>query len=162
MHHTAQQHALTRDIVVRIFFPEQSQSPGVSLPTMARHTKAQLADMAEAREYLLALVKPGMTIYTTLEHRSRSGMHRRIGLHIIHEGDIRTITSLVARACDVRLGRDGAMHADGCGLDVGYHAVYSLGQVLFPGGGDARDSVRHVRDAKREDNGGYLLNHRWL
>ena len=162
MRHTAQQHALTRDIVVRLFFTEQSTAPGVLPCTMARRTKAKLAEMAEAREYLLALVKPGMTVYTTLEHRSRSGMHRRIGLHVIHEGDIRTITGLVARACDVRVGRDGAMHADGCGLDVGYHAVYHLGRVLFPDGGAAADSARHVRGAEREGDGGYLLKHRWL
>lgn len=46
---------------------------------MAR-TKAQESDRTEAREKLLAILRPGMTVNCILRHVSRSGMQREISL----------------------------------------------------------------------------------
>lgn len=156
--------------------------------------KAQkAADQQEAIARLRSYIKPGDTVYTLLHHVSSSGMSRRISLFIIQDNQPFEISPWAARAMDYRRNdRDGGLVVGGCGMDMGFHLVYHLGRVLFPGGFGmpvahdpecsasgyrpetaeyaaklkARNATfKHDRngDASGWDNdGGYALNHRWM
>lgn len=86
---------------------------------------------------LRSMLKPGDEVVTVLRRRSASGMSRCISLYIVRNGQIQAISFLAARALGYRLKEvDGsnAVHVTGCGMDMGFHLVYSLSRVLFPDG----------------------------
>jgi len=105
-------------------------------------TKAQLQERDEARARLRELVdksekrrdgKP--VVYTFLRHVSKSGMSRDITLKIVDdEGTLRDITYTAAIALGEK-PRDlhgwNVIRVGGCGMDMGFHLVYSLSSVLF-------------------------------
>lgn len=122
----------------------------------------------DARTELLGIVKPGAMIYTVLAHKSQSRMYRVLRLYVYQrEIGMRGITRLAA---DV-LGwgyddkRDG-LRAHGCGMDMGFHAVYSLGSALWDVDSPVvrRWATRTgvTRNGSVEYDGGYALNQRWL
>lgn len=142
---------------------------------MSKMTKAQKAERDEAINTLREWIKPGDKIHTTVTQVARSGMQRCIRLFHTYvengEAHIHEISWLAARAMDYRINqKHGGLIVGGCGMDMGFHLVYSLGRTLFPEGGPLEKSG-HVRQsqAKREDknattekDGGYLLKHEWL
>ena len=102
----------------------------------------------EAIDRLKGWLAPGDTVYTVLRHTSRSGMSRLIDLYAFRTDDAGKLFKvyLSYNAATV-LGwkyDDGkhAMKVGGCGMDMGFHAVYTLSRALF---GD-----------------GYALNHEWI
>jgi hypothetical protein len=89
------------------------------------------------------------TIYTILRHVSDSGMSRDISLLYVKGNSIYHLNYSVACALGDRLvSRNGsdAIRVHGCGMDMGFHLVYSLSSVLYAG----------------EDRAGDVLSHRWL
>jgi len=167
-------------------------------------TKAQKAEQAEAVERLREWVKPGDTLFTLLRHVSKSGMSRTIQIVSIKPADGSGPGSAANRENGVEIGHLGynvaqalgepydrqkeGVKVGGCGMDMGFHLVYSLGSVLFPGGfgcvgegcqasdhsnGD-RDYTPHtsllgapvgVKPKKGHHwhkDGGYALRHRWI
>lgn len=90
------------------------------------------------------------TVYTVLRSVSASGMTRHISLKVVDsDGDILDITYLAARALGDKLQeRNGfnTLKVNGCGMDMGFHIVYSLSSVLYAG----------------QDRAGYVLSHRWI
>jgi hypothetical protein len=100
-------------------------------------TKAQQAERDDAIAKLRAMLNPGDTVYTILEHVSRSGMSRDIRVVLMTCEDGRPVdlhpNYLVAKAIGERQKGD-AIVMGGCGMDMGFHLVYSLGRVLFPDG----------------------------
>jgi hypothetical protein len=133
--------------------------------TMAKLTKAQKAEQAEAIQHLREMLPPGSKVYTKVDHVSRSGMQRHISLYVatVEDGKpiITPINWYVARALDYRRAKDGGLVVGGCGMDMCFHLVYCLGHALFPDGGDLELSPRkwqEKRDGKtKETDGGYLL-----
>ena len=104
----------------------------------------KMREQDEAVELLLDLyIMKGDTLYTVLEHVSRSGMMRRIHVYVIkndvplwinhHIGDLGLYK---------RHKGTGALIVRGCGSDTGKDITYSVARILF---GDC-----------------YALNHRWL
>lgn len=89
------------------------------------------ARKAESLTYLRKLLKPGDTVYTVLRHVSRSGMSRRIDLYKMSKDGPIWITGPVGRALDYNEGKDGGLVVGGCGMDMGFHLVHSLGYALF-------------------------------
>jgi hypothetical protein len=93
---------------------------------------------AERQEYiekLRELLKPGDVVYTTVKHVSRSGMSRSIDVKIIRGNEPQWLSYWVAKACDFGFDeRREAVKVGGCGMDMGFHIVYTLGGVLFPDG----------------------------
>jgi hypothetical protein len=89
-----------------------------------------------AKGYLLEVLKPGDTVYTVLKHVSSSGMSRRIDVLVVtKDGGIRNITHLVAPVTGFKRSKvDGALTVSGCGMDMGFHVVYSLSRALFEDG----------------------------
>lgn len=110
---------------------------------MSRMTKAQVAERDEALDYLRELLQPGDTIHLTLEHVSRSGMVRDVVPYVIKDNDPIYLGGYVATALGWprRAGKDG-VRVDGCGMDMGFHLVYTLAWRLF--------------------DDGYALKHRWM
>ena len=97
---------------------------------MSNYTREQL----EQQDTLRALLSPGQTVYTSLDHVSRSGMSRRISLYIVVDGSIRDITWHAAKAGVGKLHREGGIVMGGCGMDMGFALVYNLGRALYPNG----------------------------
>lgn len=162
---------------------------------MSKKTDAERAGaVAKLREW----IKPGDTVYTVLRHVSKSGMSREIGIVMLPRAN-RTGTAgdsplhpnyLVAEALGYRMGKRDGLIVGGCGMDMGFHIVYSLGRTLFPDGfgcigkecrsndhfnGD-RNYTPHQPDAVIDrpsgnvhaahihwhKDGGYALRHNWL
>lgn len=89
-------------------------------------------------------------VYTIVTHVSRSGMSRRMRLFMVYAGEICEITTRTARALGWRT-KGGDLIVEGCGMDMGYHAVYSLACAL------------NLPDpANPEGSRGYGLRHRWM
>lgn len=156
-------------------------------------TKAAQAAREESRKALLESIKPGDTIHTVLRHVSKSGMSRRIDLYKLTADGPLFLTYHVARLCGYSLPDKGqGLRTDGCGMDMGFDAVYTLGRYLFPDGfgmpmrlAAEPDGVNGTRPSDPEEaalmvskgwkargrngdstgwdnDGGYALNHRWL
>jgi len=120
---------------------------------------------------LCKLLKPGDTVYTSLKHVSRSGMYRVISLYIVEEGRIRNINGYASDLLEGYDNRHEGCRAFGCGMDMGFHLVYTLSSVLFHGNfectGENCQSNDHANgdrnyEPHQHSDGGYALNHRWM
>lgn len=110
---------------------------------------AKASEVKEARERLIEWLKPGDTVYIIVDHVSASGMSRNIRCVLLkYDEERKEVIDLHPNwAVQTVLGYRRAKKGDGfvvggCGMDMGFHVVYSLGQLLF--------------------NDGYALKHRWL
>lgn len=91
-------------------------------------------DKQEAIDTLLNQFElwPGDTLFTTCKHVSRSGMYRRISVFAMVNGEPRNISWHVAQVLGDRYRQDDqTVGVSGCGMDMGFHLVYSLSRVLF-------------------------------
>lgn len=142
-------------------------------------TRAQQQEQAEAISRLQDELKPGDTLYTKVEHVSRSGMMRVISVYVIGEDrEPWDISWLVARAIGLKVHqRYGGVTVGGCGMDMGFAVVYNLSRTLFPTGFEcigegetwgkncpSNDHSNGDRDytPHHHDSGGYALRQRWL
>lgn len=102
---------------------------------------------------LRSWVKPGDTVYTTLRSVSRSGMSRNMEVFVIKDNEPIRLTWWICKA-----GIGGARYdlkteslkVGGCGMDMGFHIVYSLSCALF------------CYDGGYNHDAAYSLKHRWL
>lgn len=138
--------------------------------------KEREAQAVEAKAWLLERVKAGARIYTALKHVSSSGMSRRISLYMVQGEEIQRLTWATARVLGYKYNdSEDSITVSGCGMDMGYHLVYSLSRVLFQENfeclGDAEgvrcpsnDHANGSRDYSKHmhSDGGYALNHSWL
>lgn len=161
-HHTDPNARLTRELM-------GTTTPGVIPVPMTK--KAQAAqEREEAIARLRKVLKPGSTVRTILRHRARSGMFQVISLVIIgkaHTGKPE-IWCIDGDACTILDRKYHSKHEGipmgGCGMDMGFHLVYSLSRALFPKGFKVpKGKTGRNGDTSGWDNdGGYALNHRWL
>ena len=119
-------------------------------------TKAQIQERDEARATLRELVEQSQkrrdgspVIYTFLRHVSKSGMSRDITLKIVDgDGTLRDITYTAALAIGEK-PRDNygrrVIRVHGCGMDMGFHLVYSVSHALYDG----------------QERAGYVISHEW-
>ena len=116
------------------------------------------AQRDEAVTRLRELLKPGQNVYTVLNHRSQSGMSRSISCVIaMKNGEILKLDYLVARTLDWKFDqKHGGLIVGGCGMDMGFHLVYTLGRILWPAG------TQKGRGGKPDKDGGYALNQQWI
>ena len=101
----------------------------------------------EAIKTLKENIKEGDVIYTQLNHTSQSGMMRHIKVKQIKNNYPLDWSRLVAIALDwkeakSRFGGYNGIKVGGCGMDMGFHLVYTLSSVLY--------------------NDGYAIKHNWL
>lgn len=118
---------------------------------------------AARKEYAVSqlheLLTPGQTVYCTLRSRSASGMSRVISLHVVDGGSLRSIDALAADATDTRMSKNGGLIVTGCGMDMGFALVYSLGAALWPAG---TDTPHGTRNGVPDTAGGYALKSSWV
>lgn len=134
---------------------------------MPRYTQAEVN---EATEELRELLAPGDTVYCVLRHVSASGMTRWIDLYVIRDNQPRWISYRASRVIGypVNTRNHEGLEVGGCGMDMGFHVVYSLASRLFPDGfeciGDGCPSNDHSNreDRSHHPAGGYALRSRWL
>jgi hypothetical protein len=105
--------------------------------------------------------KPGQTVYTILRHCSASGMTRDISVITIDEkGDTRQWDYAVANVLGYsRSSKGEGVRVSGCGMDMGFHLVYSLGRALWPAG---TEQPHGTRNGTPDTDGGYALKQRWM
>jgi predicted HAD superfamily phosphohydrolase len=122
---------------------------GAIMPTV----KISKADKAQAVERLRELFDelPKKVAYTVTRKVSSSGMTRRISVFVVdNDGDLRDISYYVGAVLgwsitDVMGHR--TVRVDGCGMDMGFHLVYSLSYALYRADGVER--------------AGYMIRHEW-
>ena len=119
--------------------------------------KAARAEYCKAE--LRALLTPGAKVYCILRSVSPSGMSRTISLYVKSKGDMRNIDSLSADVLGYKLSKKEGLLVSGCGMDMGFHLVYSLGCALWP---DGTGTHHGTRNDQLGTAGGYALNHVWL
>ncbi len=111
-------------------------------------------------------LKPGATVHTILKHVSSSGMTRHIECVIPQRnGEILNITYFVAGVTGWRLAHNGGLIVGGCGMDMGFHTVYTLGRYLYPKGFKLPKNKKYGRNGDTsgfDKDGGYALNQRWI
>jgi hypothetical protein len=99
-------------------------------------------------------------------------MFRLIGVHVVHKGELVDITYWVNQLLEYGIDRDkGGLKVGGCGMDMGFHVVYSLSRSMFRDSfycigkkcrsNDHTNGDRNYRRHKHSD-GGYALRHEWM
>jgi hypothetical protein len=144
-------------------------------------------DKERARK-LLSDLKPGDTLYTVIRGVAKSGMSREISLYQIIDNQPCWLGWAASRLLDLPLTKRDAIRIQGCGMDMGFHLVYSLSYRLFPNGFGIEGELplgRKIRPTSKEmaakavsrgakfygrngdssgwdNDGGYALNQRWI
>ncbi len=101
-------------------------------------TRKQNAERQTAIESLRKIIKPGDTVYTILDHVSRSGMSRNIRVVVPYTDDDGAVGHWhpnynVGLAIDARRAKNGdGLVMGGCGMDMGFSLVSNLSAVLYP------------------------------
>ena len=98
--------------------------------------------------------REALTVYTVLKHVSRSGMKRVIDVYVIRDNRPYRLSWSAAELMGWTYDRNHeGIVVGGCGMDMGFHLVYSLSYVLF----------KNTARAKRKGRDpGYVLNHEWI
>lgn len=104
-------------------------------------------------------IKPGQKIYCTLRHVSSSGMQRRISLHTVYKGELIPLDHTAAILTGRTLSDKGGIVCNGCGMDMGFDLVYSLGYSIWPKG---TPKAHGTRNGEPDKAGGYALKHSWI
>jgi hypothetical protein len=138
-------------------------------------TKAEQTrrDKTEAIEKLRKFLPPGSTLYTVLRHVSRSGMLRHIDAYTFVDGIKLYLSGYIATAVGYSRTHDGALKANGCGMDMGYEVMYNTARTIygdsFPCTGgdkcpsnDHNNGDREYTKGKPHSDGGYSLRHEWI
>ena len=102
----------------------------------------------EAINRLKEEIKEGDTLWTQLNHVSKSGWTRHISVKCLKQTDSGEcypydFTHLVSKATGWNTGnRHDGVRMQGCGQDMGFHLINTLSYILF--------------------DDGYAIKHRWL
>jgi hypothetical protein len=128
-------------------------------------TKQQLNLRKESIETLNRLLDGNKNIYTEVVKVSPSGMSRHIKVFIAKDNRIINITYYVANIIGYKINRNtGGMLVGGCGMDMGFHVVYSLGREMHPNGFKLADGQygRNGDKSGYDTDGGYYFNQQWI
>ena len=89
----------------------------------------------EAIKELKEKFKKGDILYTQIEHVSRSGMMRHIKVRQIKNNYPLDWTYLISHALNWKISdKTRGIKVGGCGMDMGFHLVYTLSRLLFNDG----------------------------
>ena len=104
------------------------------------------------------------TIYCSLNHVSSSGMTRHISFFVVYKGEIVKLNWHLAKLLDYRIAKNGGLVVGGCGMDMGFSVVYSVGRMLHPKGFKL-SKERYGRNGDKsgfDKDGGYRYKSQWL
>ena len=89
----------------------------------------------EAIEKLREVINPNDTLWTQVHHVTKSGMTRYIGVRLLKDNYPYNYTFHVAKALGWKLSdKHEGVKVGGCGMDMGFHLIYSLSHVLYGDG----------------------------
>jgi hypothetical protein len=89
----------------------------------------------EAIKHLKQFIKKGDTIFTKIEKVSTSGMYRHIKVISIKKNNPSYWSYYVAKILEWSYkDKTNAVGVGGCGMDMGFHLVYTLSRILFKDG----------------------------
>lgn len=114
---------------------------------------------------ILHIRKTRPTIYCILRHVSASGMSRRISFFMIKNNKPFHLDYLISQVTNYKRDRDhSGLRVGGCGMDMGFAVVYDFSHCIFPTGFKYRKSEHHRNGdiSKRDKDGGYALEQRWM
>ena len=122
----------------------------MTLATLTRKQEKQ-AEEEKARVHLLSILskQETPTLYTNLKHVSSSGMSRDMKVLTVSNGQIVDVTYYVGKLdIGILKERNGerVIRVGGCGMDMGFHVVYTVSAVLYG----------------YEDRGAYTIRHEWI
>lgn len=127
-------------------------------------TKAEREqDRSEARDRLRDMLERSTprdrsdrpVMYVSCPHVARSGMSRAIVPRLIVDGELLNVTGCVSDLLGWPMHRGGeGVRVDGCGMDMGFHLVYSVASILY-----REDRPEWATDPG--ESAGYLIAHRW-
>lgn len=106
----------------------------------------------QAKDSLREILNHGDRVYCVLRSVSRSGMSRTIDFYAIKDNQPIWLSGHMAAAMGWTRAKDRGIIIGGCGMDMGFHAVYCLARTLWPDGNPNRD----------DKDGGYLLKSEWM
>lgn len=122
-----------------------------------------------AADRLRKYFAPGDTAHTILLHVSASGMSRHIAVIATEKNKWNSnpkqsvpvnVSGLVATLLDRKMNKGcTGIVIGGCGMDMGFEIVYSMGKALWPEGTDKPHSTRN---GEPDSDGGYAIKHRWI
>lgn len=118
------------------------------------------AEKQESLDMLRSWIKKGDTIHTKLNYVSKSGMTRHISVRHLkksnnpdREVNVLNYDYHVARVLEIPEAPNfRGVKVGGCGMDMGFHLVYSLSHALF------KDEPR----GEGERDVGYWIKQEWL
>lgn len=84
-------------------------------------------------------------IYCVLRSVSKSGMSRVIDFYTIENNRPQYLSGLIRMALGYRMAKNGGLVVGGCGMDMGFHVVYTVASVIYGG-----------------DRGGYEIKSEWM
>lgn len=115
---------------------------------------------AQALERLHSVLKPRDRVYCVLRHVAKSGMSRRISFYAMTSGGPQLLDGWIAAlGIGSRSRKHDGITVGGCGMDMGFHVVYSLGSAMWPNGTPEPHSSRN---GEADTSGGYALKSEWL
>jgi|TARA_R100000479_G_C6285764_1_gene164661 hypothetical protein len=85
-------------------------------------------------KYLKEWFPVGSVAHTTVVHVARSGMSRHIKVFAIEGERILNVSGYVAEYLDLRFTKKNAVFVGGCGMDMGFHLIYTLSSKLYDDG----------------------------
>jgi len=72
-------------------------------------------------------------VYIVIYSVSRSGMSRNMAFFVINDGKLVRIDSLLHHVCGFKRHRRDGLVINGCGMDMGFHAVSEMcGRLGIP------------------------------
>ena len=106
--------------------------------------KAQIKqNKLELESKLKKFIPPNDTVYTILKNVSQSGMYRHIQVIVIKDNKPINLSYWIADYLEWSYkDKTYSIGVGGCGMDMGFHLVYTLSRSLF--------------------DDGYSLRHEWL
>lgn len=109
-----------------------------------KYTKQQVSDSIEALHELMASVldtrehgpRPkhakgrDIQVHAIVRSVAKSGMSRRMDFFVLRNEEAVRITHHLARVLGWPTDPDKGMRVDGCGMDMGFHTVYSAKEAF--------------------------------
>lgn len=94
------------------------------------------AEQMEMQDRLRKILVPGTVVRTISRHTSKSGMSRSISVVVnTPEGMVDLDWMIVRAGLGYRFdNKHDGIKVGGCGMDMGFHLVYSLSRSLYPNG----------------------------
>ncbi len=96
---------------------------------------AKAEQRQEASELLRKLFPVGSNVHTVVRHVTASGTGRSIQILSIDGDRISDVSYLLAQAGNHKLHPSHpGIKVQGCGMDMAFHLVYSLGRLIYGDG----------------------------